>query len=247
MSLLNAARRLSKACDDLDVPGAAYVYNPLAYAWDAHRQYATRYGDEARGAGRVLLVGMNPGPWGMGQTGVPFGDVGWVRDWMRIEGRHEQPARLHPKRPVTGFATKRREPSGSRLYGWASARYGPASAFFDQFYIVNYCPLLFFDEMGRNLTPDKLPARDQAPLDVACSRHLAEAVRSVKPSLVVGVGLYAEARAQAVVAEHGLGVPTGRILHPSPASPEANKGWAAKAEAQLAALGVALPALAKHA
>ena len=30
----------------------------------------------------------------------------------------------------------------------------------------------------------------------------------------------------------------GRVLHPSPASPAANRGWAAAAEKQLLALGV---------
>lgn len=236
MSLVAAAQRLREACDALDVPGAAFAYNPLAYAWEPHAAFAKRYGD-AGPTGRVLLVGMNPGPWGMGQTGVPFGDVRHVRDWMRIEAPVAQPARLHPKRPVTGFATTRREPSGTRLYGWAAQRYGAADAFFQRFFVVNYCPLLFFDRDGKNLTPPQLGARAADALDATCGRHLADVVRALRPSVVVGVGQYAEERARAVVGEK---VPVGRILHPSPASPEANKGWAAKAEAQLGALGVQL-------
>ncbi|MEA3201097.1 MAG: single-strand selective monofunctional uracil glycosylase [Thermoplasmata archaeon] len=240
MSLLAAAHRLREACDALRVPGAPYVYNPLAYAWDAHAAYAQRYGD-AQPAGRALLVGMNPGPWGMGQTGVPFGDVVYVRDWMRITGEHAQPTKLHPKRPVTGFSTTRREPSGSRLYGWASERFGTADAFFGRFFIANYCPLLFFDAEGKNLTPPQLGARANAAIEEACDRHLAEAIRALRPSHVVGVGQYAEERARAVLEAERLAIPVGRVLHPSPASPEANKGWAPKAEAQLRTLGIPLP------
>jgi single-strand selective monofunctional uracil DNA glycosylase len=238
VSLLDAARELRDALADARVPRAPYVYQPLAYAWDAHARYARAYG---AGRKRVLLVGMNPGPWGMGQTGVPFGDVVYVRDWMRVTGELAPPARLHPKRPVLGFASKRREPSGSRLYGWAQARFGDAGAFFRDHYVVNYCPLLFYDEAGRNLTPDKLPGLEA--VEDACDRHLAAAIRASRAELVVGVGAYAEGKARAVVERAGLAddVRVGRILHPSPASPAANKGWAAQAEAQLRALGAKLP------
>ncbi|HVM45250.1 MAG TPA: single-stranded DNA-binding protein, partial [Candidatus Thermoplasmatota archaeon] len=97
MSVLRAAERLRDACESLAAP-VAHVYDPLAYAWEPHARFATRYG---RGPKRAVLVGMNPGPWGMGQTGVPFGDVRRVRDWMGVEGRVEQPPRPHPKRPST--------------------------------------------------------------------------------------------------------------------------------------------------
>ena len=234
MSMLEAARRLQAACARLDL-GVPYVYDPLAYAWDAHAEYASRYG---AGRKRVLLVGMNPGPHGMGQTGVPFGDVRYVRDWMGIQAPPRQPARLHPKRPVTGFETKRREPSGSRLYGWAQERYGTAERFFAQHYVVNYCPLLFFDEDGRNLTPPQLGKARMEEVYAACDAHLAHAIRAAAPEFVVGIGAFAEERARLVVERHGLSAKVGTILHPSPASPLANKGWAPQAEAQLRALGV---------
>lgn len=236
MTLLEAAARCRDACDKIVVPGVPYVYDPLQYAWDPHRAFVERYGDAGRG-GRVLLVGMNPGPHGMAQTGVPFGDVTMVRDWMGITGRVERPPRLHPKRPVTGFATTRREPSGARLYGWAKDRYGTAQRFFDAFFVLNYCPLLFFDADGKNLTPPQLPVASRVAIERACDAHLADAIRATRPRLVVGVGGFAEARARLVVEEAGLRVDVGRILHPSPASPEANKGWAKAAEAQLVALG----------
>lgn len=236
VSVVEAARGLRDACDAVVLRGVPYVYNPLSYAWEPHQRYCERFGRSRR---RTLLVGMNPGPHGMGQTGVPFGDVVWVRDWMGITGTAARPRREHPKRPVHGFATTRREPSGSRLYGWAQERFGSADAFFADFFIVNYCPLLFFDEEGRNLTPPQL--RKAGGLDrlyAACDEHLAEAIRALRPEFVVGIGGFAEEKARAVVEAEGLDARVGTVLHPSPASPAANRGWAPQAEAQLRAMGI---------
>ena len=61
-----------------------FVYNPLVYARVPHG-HTSSVG--VRGAEDVLLVGMNPGPFGMAQTGVPFGDVAMVRDFLGITGR----------------------------------------------------------------------------------------------------------------------------------------------------------------
>lgn len=63
-------------------PPVSHVYNPLIYAAGPHRQYLQLYGARPK---EVVLVGMNPGPWGMAQTGVPFGEISAVRDWMGIE------------------------------------------------------------------------------------------------------------------------------------------------------------------
>lgn len=238
MGLVRAAARLRDALEALP-PATPFVYDPLVYAWGAHEAYLRKYG-EAGPTGRVLLVGMNPGPHGMGQTGVPFGDVGWVRDWMGIEAPVAQPAKPHPKRPVSGFACTRREPSGSRLYAWAQSRFGSAATFFQHYFVVNYCPLLFYDADGGNVTPPQLGAAARAAVEAPCDAHLAEAIRAVSPRLVVGVGGFAEASARRVVQAQRLDVPVGVVLHPSPASPAANRGWAEQAERQLAALGAPL-------
>jgi len=213
----------------------SHVYNPLAYAWEPHRRYLQRFGERR---GRVVLLGMNPGPFGMAQTGVPFGDVGFVRDWMGIAGPVAAPRAVHPSRPVEGFACTRSEVSGSRLWGWAKARFGAPEAFFAEFFVLNYCPLAFLEASGRNRTPDKLPRHERAPLFEACDRALSSALDLLQPRLVVGVGDFAFRRAQAVTS--GRGLPVGMMLHPSPASPRANRGWEAIAEQQLSALG-ALP------
>jgi single-strand selective monofunctional uracil DNA glycosylase len=181
---------------------------------------------------------MNPGPFGMAQTGVPFGDVTLVRQFLGVEGPVGKPPREHPKRPVEGFACRRGEVSGTRLWGWARERFGGPERFFRRFFVANYCPLAFIEASGRNHTPDKLPAREQARLFAACDEALRALVRALGPALVVGVGAFAEARARAAL--EGTGVRVGSILHPSPANPQANRDWSGTVEKQLAGLGVRL-------
>jgi single-strand selective monofunctional uracil DNA glycosylase len=234
--LARISRRLSARVAELEFgPPVSHVYNPLDYARDAHEEYLRRFG---RARGRVVLLGMNPGPWGMTQTGVPFGEVELVRDWLRVRSPIGRPQVEHPKRPVEGFACGRREVSGRRLWGWARDRFGSPERFFERFFVVNYCPLLFLEPSGRNLTPDRLPLAVRQLLLAACDEALLDAIEELEPSRVVGVGGFAEARAKTALA--GLSVPVGRILHPSPASPAANRGWRQAAELQLAALGVDL-------
>lgn len=213
-----------------------HVYNPLEYAREAHIEYLTRYGSHPR---EVILLGMNPGPWGMVQTGVPFGEIGMVRDWLGINRYVGKPPREHPKRPVLGFACTRSEVSGARLWGWARDRFGTPERFFERFFIANYCPLAFMEESGKNVTPDKLPIAEREPLLQSCDEALRQTVAYLKPRLVVGVGVFAETRAKQALA--GVDVAIGRILHPSPASPAANRDWAGKASEQLEACGVKLP------
>jgi len=217
-------------------PPVACVYQPLEYARAPHHLYLRRYGVAPR---EVVFVGMNPGPFGMAQTGVPFGEVTLVRDWLGIEAPVKRPAREHPKRPIQGFACTRSEVSGARVWGWARERFGTPERFFARFFIANYCPLTFVEASGANRTPDKLPARERALLFAACDRALRRLVAHLRPALVVGIGAFAEGRAREALA--GQDVRVGGILHPSPASPRANRGWAAQAEAELRALGVTVP------
>jgi len=232
-ALVAAARRLSAAVDALPfAPPVTHVYNPLTYARAPHEAYLTRYG---AGRKRVVFLGMNPGPFGMVQTGVPFGEIAAVRDWMGISGPVDRPAQENPKRPIEGFACPRSEVSGRRLWGLFAARFGSAEAFFAEHFVANYCPLALFDG-GRNLTPDKLPAAEQEPLLAACDAHLRTLVEVLQPAWVIGVGAWSEARARQALA--GLPVQFGRVLHPSPASPAANRGWAEAATRQLVAHGV---------
>jgi single-strand selective monofunctional uracil DNA glycosylase len=234
--LVKVSRALSRVISKLDFAApVTHVYNPLQYAKRPHELYLNRFGS---GRKEVVLVGMNPGPFGMGQTGVPFGDVGFVRDWMGIEAPVDRPADEHPKRPVLGFDCERSEVSGSRLWGWAKDRFGTPERFFSRFFVLNYCPVLFMESTGRNRTPDKLPAEERAALLPLCDRALLEAVEVLSPALVVGVGAWATKRARAALGEDGPAI--GTVLHPSPASPKANRGWAPQAESDLRGLGIDL-------
>jgi single-strand selective monofunctional uracil DNA glycosylase len=179
---------------------------------------------------------MNPGPFGMAQTGVPFGEISAVRDWMNICAPIGRPAREHPKRLVLGFACARSEVSGKRLWGLFARRFGTAEKYFARHFVVNYCPLAFLSASGSNITPDKLRPDERDALSRVCDAHLRLVLEIVRPRWIIGVGGFARERAE--TAAEGLPIQVGQILHPSPASPAANRGWEEKATAQLEALGV---------
>ena len=212
----------------------AHVYDPLDYAWAGHEAYLRRFGG---GRKRVVFLGMNPGPFGMMQTGVPFGEVAAVRDWMGIEAPIGRPAAEHPKRPIDGFACARSEVSGRRLWGWAAERFGAAERFFAECFVLNYCPLVFLEASGRNHTPEQLPAAEAAALHAVCDEHLRAALAALDPEWAIGIGGFAARRLVQVLGS----APRPRIaqvLHPSPASPAANRGWAQAVDRTLAELGV---------
>lgn len=229
------AARLTAITDELSAqagrlrfaPPVEYVYNPLAYARELHRDYLEKY---AR-PNVALWVGMNPGPFGMAQTGVPFGDVTMVRDFLGVSGALGALPRQHPKRPIRGFECGRREVSGTRLWGYARDRFGAPRSFFERFFVVNYCPLVFMAESGRNITPDKLPAAEAEALTAVCDEALRRMAIAMNARFLVGVGAFARRAAERALA--GSGIPVGQILHPSPASPPANRGWAEAAHRQL--------------
>ena len=234
----NIAKELSEAVNALRFSEpVAYCYNPLDYAWRPAERYFERYGS---GPKQALLVGMNPGPFGMAQTGVPFGDVVLVRDWLGINEQVGKPLAEHPKRPIEGFACPRREVSGKRLWGWAEEKFAKPEQFFKQFFVWNYCPLCFMEEGGKNLTPDKLPKAQNEALFNLCDRALSNVVKALDPEYVIGIGKFALKRIETALAldpSHKT-KRTGSILHPSPASPIANRGWDRQAESQLRDLGV---------
>jgi single-strand selective monofunctional uracil DNA glycosylase len=240
---MNSYRQLTRACEKLCAelepldfaPPVTHVYNPMVYARAAYFDYLRRY---ATGPKRIVYMGMNPGPFGMTQTGVPFGEISLVRDFLGVKGRVEKPEHEHPKRPIEGFACTRSEVSGARLWGAIRAKHQVPDKFFAHSFISNYCPLVFMEESGRNRTPDKLRPNEREVLYEACDRHLRTVVETLKPEFVIGIGKFAEGRARLALA--GVPITVGTIPHPSPASPAANRGWALQAEAALERLGVAL-------
>ena len=237
MDIIEITKQLSDTVDPLTFGDpVTHVYNPLKYAWKPHLRFLKKYG---AGKGRYVMMGMNPGPWGMAQTGIPFGEVALARDWLKVADTVEKPDKEHPKRPVTGFECQRSEVSGARIWGWARDKYKTPEHFFEHFFVVNYCPLSFMEEGGRNRTPDKLQASEREPLLKACDTSLRQIIECLEPQMIIGVGAWAQKCAERVVGD--MNIPVGRILHPSPASPAANRGWAEAAEKQLVALGAPVP------
>lgn len=231
-TLVKIVCKLARETEHLQFSTPSHVYNPLIYAWAGHREYLQRYGDRR---GRVLLLGMNPGPWGMAQTGVPFGDVVMVRDWFGIDAPlGDMLPEQHRKYPILGMACHRGEGSGSRLWRWAETRLGSPEDFFARFFVWNYCPLLFI-ENGRNLTPERLSRSEADALTAVCDRALNGVIQALAPAAVVGIGRYAERRARALL---GDDADVRYLMHPSPANPAANRDWPAFAEQ---ALGSWLP------
>ena len=234
-ALIAAARTLCDAVDLLPFSApATHTLNPLDYAWAPHEQYLRKFG---QGKKRVVFMGMNPGPFGMVQVGIPFGEVNAVRDWMQIDAPVAQPKSPNPSRPVEGFDCSRSEISGQRLWALFSQRFQNADDFFADHFVLNYCPLAFFDH-ARNVTPDKLSKAESTPLYAACDAHLRACVDTLQPDWIIGIGKFAEAQAKTALASANPNLRIGTILHPSPASPMANRGWAPQAAAQLAALGI---------
>ncbi len=211
----------------------ACVYNPLEYAIKPYLRYIKRAGEHPR---EVVLVGMNPGPWGMAQTGIPFGEVNIAKTWLDVEAPVGRPRHEHPNRPVHGFDCRRSEVSGARLWGWARDTFQTPERFFKRFFVANYCPLCFLEDTGRNRTPDKLPASEREPLFLACDEALRRTVECLAPRIVVGIGRFAEARAR--IALDGFDVDVGHILHPSPASPAANRDWPGQVAKQFKSMGI---------
>jgi single-strand selective monofunctional uracil DNA glycosylase len=232
--VIAAAQQLSHDVDKLRfAEPVACVYNPLMYAWRAHEQYLRLM--NPRGA-EVLFLGMNPGPWGMAQTGVPFGHVPTIKSWLRIDARIDQPAKMHAKRPIEGLNCTRAEVSGERLWGLFRQHFNTPVKFFKKHFVTNYCPLVFMEESGRNRTPDKLRPPERAAIQAICDLHLERVLDALQPRVAIGVGAYAEQCFQRVIGERPIEVI--RILHPSPASPAANKNWAEIVARQLEETGV---------
>jgi single-strand selective monofunctional uracil DNA glycosylase len=232
--IVAAASELRDAVKKLRfAPPVSHVYNPLEYAWAAHEEYVRRY---ARSRKHTVFLGMNPGPFGMAQTGVPFGEIAAVRDWLHIVAPVGAPPVQHPKRLIRGFDCPRTEISGQRLWRLFADRFGSAEKFFASHFVLNYCPLAFLEQSGCNRTPDKLPAVEKIALFRLCDEHLRKVVAALSPEWLIGVGDFAAKRAEHIFTKAPPRI--GRILHPSPASPAANRNWSAVVIKQLQQLGV---------
>ena len=211
-------------------PPIVSVYNPLNYAWDGFVQYMKF----SAGQKRVVFVGMNPGPFGMAQTGVPFGEINAVKNFLGITSiKINSPQNENPAYPVKGLECSSSEVSGKRLWGLFQARFGNCENFFAEHFVLNYCPLLFIGQKG-NYTPDKIKRDESEKLFEVCDLCLKNVVETLSPEFVVGIGNFAFNRCKKVL----TGFNITKILHPSPASPAANNNWSEKVTEQLIMSGV---------
>ena len=212
---------VEKFADSLVKEGSVdTVYNPLAYAWEPHRAYL----ELASGEGaKTLLLGMNPGPHGMGQMGIPFAATSVVRDLLKITNLDVgQPRTPHPKRPISGLDWPKEEVSGTRLWGLLANEYGSAESIFKSVFLLNHCPLMLFSgERATNITPDRITGPTTKALLERCDEHLREVVDIMQIERVIGVGRYSEKRA--LNALSGIDISVTTCWHPSPASPLANR------------------------
>ena len=227
--LIDAAARLrddveSYADDLVEQNLVDCIYNPLVYAWQPHLAYLKK---AAKGKAKTLLLGMNPGPHGMGQMGIPFAATAMVREVLEIHDLPvEQPRNLHPKRPVSGLDWPKEEVSGTRLWSLLSEHYGSGEKILSKVFLVNHCPLMLFSgERATNITPDKISGSTNRLLLERCDEHLREIVDILGITTVIGVGKFAEKRAIKALSNTDVEVKT--CWHPSPASPLANKNGGA--------------------
>lgn len=233
-SMIAASLSLRESLRGLEFSApVTHVYQPLDYAWRGHAAYLDQFATTRK---NVLFLGMNPGPYGMAQTGVPFGEIAAVRDWLGITATVERPLNEHPKRRIDGWNCTRSEVSGRRLWGLFRQRFVRADVFFAQHFVHNFCPLIWMRESGANVTPEQLRRDEMAAVEEACLSHLREVVALLQPRWLIGIGGYAEQRLLKLAAKTEQRV--GKILHPSPASPAANRDWSGAATRELERLGV---------
>ncbi|XP_071942073.1 single-strand selective monofunctional uracil DNA glycosylase-like [Antedon mediterranea] len=200
-----------------------YIYNPLEYAKETHECYVKKYCNSEK---KVLFLGMNPGPFGMAQNGVPFGETNFVKDWLGIVGNVGKPSVEHPSRKIVGLNCTRSEVSGSRFWNLWKNMCGTPEVFFKHSFVYNVCPLVFMNSTGKNLTPPTILVKYRKPLLQVCDEALCEIIKLLGIKVVVGVGKFAEKQTKNALQTAGIeGVEVVSILHPSPANPATHKGW----------------------
>ncbi|KAL1122807.1 hypothetical protein AAG570_003133 [Ranatra chinensis] len=223
--ILQIELKLSRRLRDTDFgPSVEYVYDPLTYAYDIHSKFVRKF---CLGTKEILFLGMNPGPWGMMQNGVPFGENTSVQQFLGLFGTVVKPEREHPLRPVLGLACRRSEVSGKRF--WSLARLlgaSEAEVFFRHCFVYNYFPLCLIGSHGKNVTPPELKAAVQRSIESACDSALCEVISLLNVKVVIGIGRFSEKKALNVVSRAGLNdVKVLFLPHPSPRNPATNKDW----------------------
>jgi len=171
------------------------VINPLEYLWLQYGYYTSCYHNQYP---RAMIIGMNPGPKGMSQTGIPFGSPNIIPSILpnkslfnEIRDNEGSPV-SSPHRRITGPSNTTVEVSGNRLWSALIKRYGDFKSITSEIFVDNICPLLFLcgKNGSKNLTPDKLtPSPAKIILIRLCTERLQKIYQCLgEPSNIVALG-----------------------------------------------------------
>ncbi len=223
-TLIDRTKLFASECQEIEYPECVYVYHPLNYAWNFHKKYLELY---VKKGTKALFLGMNPGPFGMAQTGIPFGEVNVVKEYLKIDEPLLALPITHPKRPIEGLLCERSEVSGRRLWSLIEKKFPLSKQFTPHLAIMNYCPVVFVDTgpTGKNIIPEKIEKEVRVELEKVCDTYLDDIIDIIRPISVVGIGQYAKKKLSLSIARSKKNIYVTSIIHPSPANPQANKGW----------------------
>jgi single-strand selective monofunctional uracil DNA glycosylase len=156
-----AARRFEPMARQLARATGWLVLNPGRYGERWHARFRRAYPMSPR---PLLVFGLNPGPYGMAQTGVPFTDLKRLESalpglWKDLVASGEPVTRPGLAPPsLARHLTRTFESSSVRVYRFLERAYGRPELALREVVFVNPCPLLFIDpETGANRTPADLP------------------------------------------------------------------------------------------
>eukprot|EP01023_Acetabularia_acetabulum_P031317 TRINITY_DN29446_c0_g1_i1.p1 TRINITY_DN29446_c0_g1~~TRINITY_DN29446_c0_g1_i1.p1 ORF type:complete len:252 (+),score=22.23 TRINITY_DN29446_c0_g1_i1:130-885(+) len=162
------------------------IYNPLEYAWEPYENYLRKYCGDYK---KTIFVGMNPGYFGMVQTGIPFGDLNMVCNFLHLQ-KFQVPVKQHNIRKIVGYEIKRSEVSGQRFWGLIQTKFGHPDKFFneDSNFVVNLCPLAFLSETGKNVTPEEISIQEKDKIIVVCMAYFKQIVKFLQIQNIVCIG-----------------------------------------------------------
>ncbi len=210
------------------------------YPSDYCKTWLQEYLRLAAQRGTILIVGMNAGPDGMGQTGIAFTDQPRMRAIFGARSWSEHPAETRPlpertlrenaKNPPKrgrfrfhGGMSNLQEDSASRLWPFLYELLNPcatddpctpehARAIVDRFLFVNACPALWLTNRGTNVSA----ADKRVVLDTRAMYAMGTWLKSLRdllqPSAIIAAGDWAATRCK-----HALGTDNfTKMRHPSP-------------------------------
>ena len=188
LAIIELYKSLNIELDELKFfPPCFYVYNPLSYCFESFKIYFEYLNTEEE---INLFFGINPGPFGMAQTGIPFGDKETVKNYLKIEPKIDidKIPKQHPKKQILGLEVKRVEKSGRIFWGVIKEFYPEKYDFFKSNFVLNFCPLCFLDEQGRNITPKVLRKEDQIALYKILEIFMLKLFKLIKIKKLIAIG-----------------------------------------------------------